>query len=328
MPTALDAVRRLRESGSAAACCASRSCRWTTRSGRCSSPTATSAACRRTRSRGRSGAATSCFLPSRAEEGFGLPLLEAMASGVPAVASRIPSTVHIGDGAVRLVPRRRRRGVRRRRRGAALDSGAPGAGPAARGWRPRRASGRRLVAPALDAGGPLGDASKRRRDRDEIPTERRSERRCASAYVSARALSAHRDRRPLPGRVLRRCSPTSRGRTRSRGAASRTPRRRSSATATSRRSGPTSSYFLYEMNSRAGARVPGGAHRHRGADPRPLLRRRRAAPDPARRLPQGARRLQLAPAAQARPPAQPARLPEPGLAGGVRRPPRAVEPRR
>jgi glycosyltransferase involved in cell wall biosynthesis len=43
------------------------------------------------------------LLPSRAEEGFGLPLLEAMASKVPAVASRIPSTVHIADGAVPLV---------------------------------------------------------------------------------------------------------------------------------------------------------------------------------------------------------------------------------
>jgi glycosyltransferase involved in cell wall biosynthesis len=44
------------------------------------------------------------LLPSHAEEGFGLPLLEAMASKVPAVASRIPSTVHIADGAVPLVP--------------------------------------------------------------------------------------------------------------------------------------------------------------------------------------------------------------------------------
>jgi glycosyltransferase involved in cell wall biosynthesis len=43
------------------------------------------------------------FLPSGPEEGFGLPLLEAMASKVPAVASRIPSTVHIADGAVPLV---------------------------------------------------------------------------------------------------------------------------------------------------------------------------------------------------------------------------------
>ncbi|HVT16440.1 MAG TPA: glycosyltransferase [Thermoanaerobaculia bacterium] len=43
------------------------------------------------------------LLPSRAEEGFGLPLLEAMASKVPAVASRIPSTEFIG-GAARLVP--------------------------------------------------------------------------------------------------------------------------------------------------------------------------------------------------------------------------------
>jgi glycosyltransferase involved in cell wall biosynthesis len=44
------------------------------------------------------------LFPSRPEEGFGLPLLEAMASKVPAVASRIPSTVHLADGAVPLVP--------------------------------------------------------------------------------------------------------------------------------------------------------------------------------------------------------------------------------
>lgn len=44
------------------------------------------------------------LFPSRAEEGFGLPLLEAMACQVPAVASRIPSTIHIADGAVQLVP--------------------------------------------------------------------------------------------------------------------------------------------------------------------------------------------------------------------------------
>jgi glycosyltransferase involved in cell wall biosynthesis len=50
------------------------------------------------------------LLPSGPEEGFGLPLLEAMASKVPAVASRIPSTIHIAegaegaDGAVALVP--------------------------------------------------------------------------------------------------------------------------------------------------------------------------------------------------------------------------------
>jgi glycosyltransferase involved in cell wall biosynthesis len=44
------------------------------------------------------------LLPSRPEEGFGLPLLEAMASGVPAVASRIPSTLHFTAGAVPLVP--------------------------------------------------------------------------------------------------------------------------------------------------------------------------------------------------------------------------------
>ena len=44
------------------------------------------------------------LFPSREQEGFGLPLLEAMASKVPAVASRIPSAVHIGGGAVKLVP--------------------------------------------------------------------------------------------------------------------------------------------------------------------------------------------------------------------------------
>ena len=44
------------------------------------------------------------LFPSRAEEGFGLPLLEAMACKVPAVASRIPSAVHIVEGALPLVP--------------------------------------------------------------------------------------------------------------------------------------------------------------------------------------------------------------------------------
>lgn len=43
------------------------------------------------------------LFPSREEEGFGLPLLEAMASRVPAVASRISSTVDIANGAVKLV---------------------------------------------------------------------------------------------------------------------------------------------------------------------------------------------------------------------------------
>lgn len=44
------------------------------------------------------------LFPSRPEEGFGLPLLEAMASQVPAVASRIPSTLGFTNGAVPLVP--------------------------------------------------------------------------------------------------------------------------------------------------------------------------------------------------------------------------------
>jgi len=44
------------------------------------------------------------LFPSLEGEGFGLPLLEAMASGVPAVASAIPSARFIGGGAVPLVP--------------------------------------------------------------------------------------------------------------------------------------------------------------------------------------------------------------------------------
>jgi glycosyltransferase involved in cell wall biosynthesis len=44
------------------------------------------------------------LFPSREQEGFGLPLLEAMAAKVPAVASRIPSASFIGGGAVELVP--------------------------------------------------------------------------------------------------------------------------------------------------------------------------------------------------------------------------------
>jgi len=47
------------------------------------------------------------FLSSRAGEGFGLPLLEALAAGAPAVASRIPSTeamFETTEGAVALMP--------------------------------------------------------------------------------------------------------------------------------------------------------------------------------------------------------------------------------
>ncbi len=44
------------------------------------------------------------LMPSEPEEGFGLPMLEAMASRVPVVASRIPSTEFIGGKDAKLVP--------------------------------------------------------------------------------------------------------------------------------------------------------------------------------------------------------------------------------
>jgi glycosyltransferase involved in cell wall biosynthesis len=44
------------------------------------------------------------LFPARPGEGFGLPLLEALACGVPAVASRLPSTEVMTREAVPLVP--------------------------------------------------------------------------------------------------------------------------------------------------------------------------------------------------------------------------------
>src|SRR5688500_9878337 len=80
--------------------------------------------------------------------------------------------------------------------------------------------------------------------------------------------------------------------------------------------------LLDELTS--GARVPRAADRDRRLDPRPLLRRRRSSPDPARRFSSDPCGFQRAPAPPARPPAQRPGLPERELAGGVRRGARAV----
>ena len=96
-----------------------------------------------------SGAALFAF-PSL-HEGFGLPVLEAMAAGAPVVASDIPAIREVAGAAALLVPPGRRRGLGRSDRGAAGRSSARRAEMVRAGAAPGRA-----VLLGIDGGGDPG----------------------------------------------------------------------------------------------------------------------------------------------------------------------------
>jgi glycosyltransferase involved in cell wall biosynthesis len=80
------------------------------------------------------GACDLLLFPVSAEEGFGLPLLEAMALGVPAVASRTPGLEFLTGGTgARLAPARD---------GAGFADEAVALLASARTWRAQRRAGR------------------------------------------------------------------------------------------------------------------------------------------------------------------------------------------
>ena len=113
--------------------------------------------------------------------------------------------------------------------------------------------------------------------------------RCKSGTSRREPLLPHRPRRPVsPTRSWRGVLAEFPQPGRDDGASSTTPTEKKLGYSTNRRCAPTSA-ISSTMNSAPVAPVPGGADRHRRADPGPLLRRRGAAPDPSRRLPQGAR---------------------------------------